>query len=81
MSSSDEEVEGGKRKKGIVNSEKYRRNIIKHAKVSGKAHINWIGKMVPAKSPGCCICRLVLFRFIVSFISFCLLIIMYNIFI
>jgi len=35
-----------KRKKGVINNAKYNRNIIKQAKVQGKEHTNWVGKIV-----------------------------------
>lgn len=44
-----------KRKKGIQNVHKYKRNIIKKAKVSGESHINWKGRYVPAKNDPDCI--------------------------
>lgn len=48
--SSESEVEYPKiRKKGVVNTEKYKRNIIKKAKLRGEQHINYSGKLVPAK--------------------------------
>lgn len=58
MSSSDDEMpEVRKRKKGIINADKYKRNIIKKAKILGTEHINWKGKMVPAQQPGSNNCR------------------------
>lgn len=57
MSSSDEEGPINKRRKGVRNDEKYRRNIIKKSKVAGEEHVNWAGKTVPAKKPGSNFCR------------------------
>lgn len=41
-----------KRKKGILNTEGYKRNIIKLAKVKGDEHVNWTGRTIQAKKPG-----------------------------
>lgn len=51
MSSSPEnEVEvPSKRKKGVVNSDKYKRNIIKKARIRGEQYKNYSGDIVPAK--------------------------------
>ena len=52
--SSDEEIIDDpkpKRKKGVVNEDKYKRNVIKTAKLRGEEHVNWSGKLVPAKQP------------------------------
>lgn len=58
MNFSDEEVSPVKRrKKGIVNSASYKRNIIKKAKLEGKGHVNWAGKTIPAKEPASNVCR------------------------
>lgn len=57
MSSSEDEGTVVKKRKGVVNQEMYRRNVIKKAKVSGKEHVNWAGKTVPAKTPGSNDCR------------------------
>lgn len=38
-----------KRKKGVLNTESYKRNIIKMAKVKGDEHVNWTGRMIQAK--------------------------------
>jgi hypothetical protein len=38
------------KKKGVSNNDKYKRNIIKQAKIEGKKHTNWIGKIVAAKN-------------------------------
>ena len=56
-SSEDEEIVNVKRKKGIVNDKMCRRNVIKKCKVSGKEHVNWVGKTVQAKKPGSNDCR------------------------
>lgn len=50
MSSGDECISHFKRKKGVSNNDKYKRNIIKQAKMEGKKHTNWIGKIVAAKN-------------------------------
>lgn len=57
MNSSEDEGTVVKRKKGAVNQETYRRNVIKKAKVTGKEHVNWAGKTVPAKTQGSNDCR------------------------
>ncbi|KAG8292790.1 hypothetical protein J6590_031769 [Homalodisca vitripennis] len=54
---SEEEGQSNKRRKGVKNEEKYRRNVIKKSKVEGKEHVNWKGKTVPAKNPGSNVCR------------------------
>lgn len=61
MISSDDEVSestntGQKRKKGVVNEDKYKRNVVKKAKIKGVEHVNWSGKLVPAKQPGSTTC-------------------------
>jgi len=51
MSSDDEYISPLKRKKGVSNNnDKYKRNIIKQAKIEGKKHTNWIGKIVAAEN-------------------------------
>jgi len=51
MSSDDECILVlSKEKKGVSNSDKYKRNIIKRAKIEGKKHTNWIGKIVAANN-------------------------------
>lgn len=50
MSSDDECISPLKRKKGVSNSDKYKRNIIKQATIEGKKLTNWIGKIVAAKN-------------------------------
>ena len=58
MSYSDEDDNSLKRrKKGVVNSERYKRNVVKKAKVAGKEHINMVGKTIPAKKPASNVCR------------------------
>lgn len=39
-----------KRKKGFVNRETYKKNIIKQAKICGKEHTNWVGQLVAVKN-------------------------------
>jgi hypothetical protein len=39
-----------RKKKGISNNDKYKRNIIKQVKIEGKEHTNSIGKIVAAKN-------------------------------
>ncbi|XP_072399201.1 uncharacterized protein [Diabrotica undecimpunctata] len=58
MSGSDEEWGMGinKKRKGVTNDDKYKRNIIKKSKVAGQEHVNWVGKTVPAKKPGSNFC-------------------------
>lgn len=56
MSSDEENVEQRKRKKGVVNTDKYKRNAIKKAKITGAEHINWAGRLIPAKQPGSTSC-------------------------
>lgn len=41
-----------KRKKGVLNTEGYKRNLIKTAKLKGDEHVNWAGKTVEEKQPG-----------------------------
>lgn len=41
-----------KRKKGVLNTEGYKRNVIKTAKLKGDEHVNWAGKTIKAKQPG-----------------------------
>lgn len=41
-----------KRKRGIRNDENYKRNIIKKARVQGKAYVNYKGKAVEARKLG-----------------------------
>lgn len=48
-SSESENETPRKRKKGVVNSETYKKNIIKKARVHGLQHVNYAGKDVPAK--------------------------------
>lgn len=48
-SSESEPVIPKKRKKGVVNRDSYKRNVIKKAKLQGVEHINYCGKVVPAK--------------------------------
>lgn len=55
MSSDEENVEQRKRKEGVVNADKYKRNAIKKAKITGAKHINWAGR-IPAKQPGSTSC-------------------------
>ncbi|VVC42968.1 Hypothetical protein CINCED_3A017079, partial [Cinara cedri] len=50
MSSDDECISPLKRKRGISNSDKYKRNIIKQAKIEGKKYTNWIVKIVAVKN-------------------------------
>jgi len=40
-----------KRKKGVINYDKYKRNIIKNAKVRGESCINYAGKEIHEKVP------------------------------
>jgi len=40
-----------KRKKGVINYDKYNRNIIKNANVRGESHINYAGKEIREKVP------------------------------
>lgn len=47
-SESEEEIRQ-KRKKGVVNYKNYKRNVIKNAKLKGEQHINYVGKVIPAK--------------------------------
>nr|XP_047127160.1 uncharacterized protein LOC124808091 [Hydra vulgaris] len=57
MSCSDEDENLLKRrKKEVVNSERYKRNVIKKAKVSGKEDINMVGKTIPDKKPASNVC-------------------------
>lgn len=54
MSSSDSQIENSdqlKRKKGVINTANYKRNIIRSAKVQGEAHVNYAGKEIPKKVP------------------------------
>lgn len=47
MSSSDSQIENNeqlKRKKGVINSGNYKRNIIRNAKVQGETHVNYVEK-------------------------------------
>lgn len=56
MSSSENEIMvNSKRKKGVINSDNYKRNKIKKAKLMGIEHVNWAGNLVPSKLPstGC----------------------------
>lgn len=48
-SSSDEEP-SPKRKKGVVNEEAYKRNVVRSARVKGDACTNYKGEFVPKKS-------------------------------
>lgn len=57
MSSSEEEGSVNKRRKGVRNDEKYKRNIVKKSTISGQEHVNWVGKTVPAEIPGSNVCR------------------------
>lgn len=52
MNSSEDEGTVVKRRKGVVNQETYKRNVIIKAKVSGKEYVKWAGKTVPAKTQG-----------------------------
>lgn len=42
------EDETPKRKKGIKNTEPYKRNVIKNARVHGYSYTNYAGKQVPS---------------------------------
>ncbi|XP_050528134.1 uncharacterized protein LOC126898238 [Daktulosphaira vitifoliae] len=55
----DVDNESRKRKKGVLNTECYKRNIIKTAKVKGDEHVNWAGRNIQAKQPSTtnCGCR------------------------
>jgi len=61
--SETEILETSKRKKGVINSEKYKRNIIKNAKVRGESYINYAGKEIHEKLPAT-ICTYVHFLFL-----------------
>ena len=51
-SDSETEIPGTlKRKKGVINYDKYKRNIIKNARVRGESYINYPGKEVQKKLP------------------------------
>lgn len=41
-----------KKKRGVVNKSKYKSEIIKSARVKGKAYLNWKGQSIPAAKPG-----------------------------
>lgn len=56
MSSSEEEGPVNKRRRDVKKDEKYRRNVIKKSKTSGKEHVNWGGKTIPVKTPGSNVC-------------------------
>lgn len=50
---SDSQVPLGKKRKwGVLNDEKYQRNVIKKARVSGKAYVNYKGNEVAEKVAG-----------------------------
>lgn len=48
-SSSDEEP-SPRRKKGVVNGEANKRNVVRSARVKGDAYTNYKGELVPKKS-------------------------------
>lgn len=40
------------RKKGVINSDKYMKNVIKNARISGQEYVSYKGNTVPAKTAG-----------------------------
>lgn len=50
MSLDDECISSLKIKKGVSNNDKYKRNVIKQAKIEGKKHANWIEKIIAANN-------------------------------
>ena len=56
-SSTDEEPQT-KKKRGVINIEKYKRNVIRSARVKGEAYTNYKGEEVPSQSvPAELICK------------------------
>lgn len=55
MSESEESIGNEtvrKRKRGIVNSDFYKQNVIKKCKVKGLEHVNHVGKTIKIRSTG-----------------------------
>lgn len=52
MSENGDICEQPRRKRGVVNEAGYKRNKIKVAKVKGLEHVNYSGKIIPAKTVG-----------------------------
>lgn len=53
---------GTKKRKGVVNKDVYKRNVIKKAKIYGLPHVNHRGKEVAARETGLP-CKYVCFSF------------------
>lgn len=51
-SQSDDNILQRKRKKGILNTDSYKSNVVKRAKVKGIQHVNHVGKSLNARITG-----------------------------
>lgn len=51
MSDSSDDEPNPKRRRGVVHEEKYKRNIIRNARLKGLQYVSYQGKEVPSKAP------------------------------